>query len=44
MATAAAKATARSTRGGKRSGGIPERRLGWLMVSPSMLLIALVAA
>jgi multiple sugar transport system permease protein len=44
MATAAAKATTTPTRGGKRSGGIPERRLGWLMVTPSMLLIALVAA
>ncbi len=28
----------------KRSGGIPERRLAWLMVSPSLILIAIVAA
>ena len=37
----AATATAGPTRG--RSRGIPERRLAWLMTSPSILLIALVA-
>src|SRR3712207_4529974 len=27
----------------RRSGGVPERRLAWLMTSPSIFLIALVA-
>src|SRR5215204_5641678 len=41
MSTATAPTAAVGTR--RRSRGIPERRLAWLMVSPSLLLIALVA-
>jgi multiple sugar transport system permease protein len=41
MTTATAPTAASGTR--RRSRGIPERRLAWLMVSPSLLLIALVA-
>ena len=37
-ATASAGGTAR-----RRSRGVPERRLAWYMVSPSLVLIALVA-
>jgi ABC-type sugar transport system permease subunit len=37
----AATVTAGPTR--QRSRGIPERRLAWLMTTPSMVLIALVA-
>jgi hypothetical protein len=44
MAVAADKATGTEPTPKRRSRGIPERRLGWLMVSPSLLLIALVAA
>jgi multiple sugar transport system permease protein len=41
MATATAPSAAGTTR--RRSRGVPERRLAWFMVSPSLLLIALVA-
>ena len=41
MASATATEAAGTTR--RRSRGIPERRLAWLMVSPSLVLIALVA-
>jgi trehalose/maltose transport system permease protein len=41
---AASVTTARPPTRAKRSKGIPERRLAWLMVSPSLILIALVAA
>ena len=41
MASATATQAAGTTR--RRSRGIPERRLAWLMVSPSLALIALVA-
>src|SRR5918997_1001877 len=41
MAEAAALRT--GTAKGGRSGGIPERRLAWLMTTPSLALIALVA-
>jgi multiple sugar transport system permease protein len=41
MTTATAPTAASGTP--RRSRGIPERRLAWLMVSPSLLLIALVA-
>ena len=41
MATTAAPAATRPT---KRRSGIPESRLATLMVSPSMILIAIVAA
>lgn len=41
MATATAPTAATTQR--RRSRGIPERRLAWFMVSPSLLLIALVA-
>ncbi len=44
MAVAADKASGTQPTPKRRSRGIPERRLGWLMVSPSLLLIALVAA
>ena len=41
MASATATEAAGTTR--RRSRGVPERRLAWLMVSPSLVLIALVA-
>ena len=41
MASATATQAAGTTR--RRSRGVPERRLAWLMVSPSLVLIALVA-
>ena len=41
MAAATATQAAGTTR--RRSRGVPERRLAWLMVSPSLVLIALVA-
>jgi multiple sugar transport system permease protein len=41
MASATATEAAGTTR--RRSRGVPERRLAWLMVSPSLALIALVA-
>ena len=43
MATATAPTAAGGSTQRRRSRGIPERRLAWLMVSPSLLLIALVA-
>jgi multiple sugar transport system permease protein len=42
MATASATKAAGSTQR-RRSRGVPERRLAWFMVSPSLVLIALVA-
>src|ERR671916_2696795 len=43
MATATAPTAAGPTQPRRRSRGVPERRLAWFMVSPSLVLIALVA-
>ena len=43
MATATAPPAAGATQPRRRSRGVPERRLAWFMVSPSLVLIALVA-
>jgi multiple sugar transport system permease protein len=41
---AASVTTAAQRKTPRRSKGVPERRLAWLMVSPSLILIAVVAA